>query len=537
MLAALQELVRDSEALPPLPAREAAHLSRYLDVSARWLDFAQAHLPLLTVIASRPYNSTEPTKHLWLRHISVYLLLCLRNRVNHHTQQQGVAALLSYYQLKQQPLLNKQRLSSAIKQLSRFGQQYWAAHVLPARKRPPLYSDCFDIAWLWQRYLLRAPVSDFNDILAKLAMTLPVTGQQLLHALTDYPGLLHEGLIIASGQHIGPVMSQLKDQVLIYSNTEEHFCWLAKKQVRLMHKQSLSVEHWVSLLSKLDEQPEEGEVIRPGDHGWALPVSYPTSRPPLSLQTLLKALNDADIAVDKIVAMVEVEPAFSHFLTDAASKDNRMQLPVQNVKQSILTYGLERVGHMLVQYALFQRLTQHWFPLLDWYSRLAQTAILLSSELANGSGRITPQYASLVTTVALSPLFTSAQEKGKTAVNHNDQRLFDVTTLLQNNAQQGNSATRQRLISLASAWEQDKGQSRLIACCGRLPQEVPGLLRLPHCISGLSLIWARQWLLGHKPCAQTTEFIQQTQQAFPQLTALQSQLQPKVSHLLNCPLT
>ena len=214
-----------------------------------------------------------------------------------------------------------------------------------------------------------------------------------------------------------------------------------------------------------------------------------------------------------------------------------MQLPVQNVKQSILTYGLERVGHMLVQYALFQRLTQHWFPLLDWYSRLAQTAILLSSELANESGRITPQYASLVTTVALSPLFTSAQEKGKTAVNHNDQRLFDVTTLLQNKAQQGNSATRQRLISLASAWEQDKGQSRLIACCGRLPQDVPGLLRLPHCISGLSLIWARQWLLGHKPCAQTNEFIQQTQQAFPQLIALQSQLQPKVSHLLNCPLT
>ena len=185
MLAALQELVRDSEALPPLPAREAAHLSRYLDVSARWLDFAQAHLPLLTVIACRPYNSIEPTKHLWLRHISVYLLLCLRNRVNHHTQQQGVAALLSYYQLKQQSLLNKQRLSSAIKQLSRFGQQYWAAHVLPARKRPPLYSDCFDIAWLWQRCLLRAPVSDFNDILAKLAMTLPVTGQQLLHALSS----------------------------------------------------------------------------------------------------------------------------------------------------------------------------------------------------------------------------------------------------------------------------------------------------------------------------------------------------------------
>ena len=228
MQAALQELVNDSEALPPLPAREAAQLSLYLDVSARWLDFAQTNLGLVTLVASRPYSTTEPTKHLWLRHISVYLLLCLRNRVNHHTQQQGIAALLTYYQLKQQALLSKQRLSSAIKQLSRCGQQYWAAHILPTNKRPPLYSDCFDIAWLWQRYLLRAPNGDFNDILSKLAMSLPVTGLQPLHALTDYPGLLHEGVIIASGQHIGPVMSQLKDQVLIYSNTAESFCWLAK---------------------------------------------------------------------------------------------------------------------------------------------------------------------------------------------------------------------------------------------------------------------------------------------------------------------
>lgn len=536
MLATLQDLVRDTEALLPLPAQEAAQLSLYLDTSARWLDFAEANLPLITVLASRPFNLSDPAQNLWLRHLSVYLLLGLRNRVNHHTLQQGMAALLSYYQLKQQALLTKPRLSSTIKQLTRCGQFYWAAHILPTTHRTMLYRDCFDIAWLWQRYLQRSPTSSFNEILQKLAVLLPPTGQHQLHALIEYPGLLHEGMVVGTAQHIGPVLSQLPEQVLIYSNTEQRFCWLGKTQLRVMRQQSVGVEDWSKLLGRLTALPDEGEVIRPGDHRWALPVSYPTARPPVSLQTLLKALNDPDVAVTKIVSMVESEPAFSHFLTDAASKDNRMQLPVQNVKQSILTYGLERVGHMLVQYALFQRLTQHWFPLHDWYSRLAQIAILLSSELAHGSARITPQYASLVTTVAISPLFTSAQEKGKTAINRRSQRLFDMTTLLQGDVEQGKSSIRQRLLSLATAWEQDKGQSRLIACCGRMPEEVPGLLRLPHCITGLSLIWARQWLLDQSPCEQTRRFIKQTELAFPELTVMQRPLQTKVSHLLNCPL-
>ena len=141
MLATLQDLVRDTEALLPLPAQEAAQLSLYLDTSARWLDFAEANLPLITVLASRPFNLSDPAQNLWLRHLSVYLLLGLRNRVNHHTLQQGMAALLSYYQLKQQALLTKPRLSSTIKQLTRCGQFYWAAHILPTTHRTILYRD------------------------------------------------------------------------------------------------------------------------------------------------------------------------------------------------------------------------------------------------------------------------------------------------------------------------------------------------------------------------------------------------------------
>lgn len=536
MLERLKELLQDSEALPLLPALDATQLSLYLDISVRWLSFSKEHLPLLTVLASRPFSGSDPAVRLWLRHLSVYLLLGLRNRVNHHTLQQGVAALLSFYQLKQHSALSKKRLANAIQQLTRCSQYYWAARVYPYSKQSPLYLDCFDIASLWQRFIVRDPGLGFNVILQKLALTLPLTGQQQLNALIKYPGPIHEGMQIHVTEGSGAVVSQLEDKVLIYLPAEERFSWQDKRRVRVRPKQLLVAEEWGRIVSKLDAQSEEGEIIRLGDSSWAIPVSYPTARPPASLQALLRALNDADVPIEKIVKLISAEPAFSHFLTDAASKDNRMQLAVQNVKQSILTYGLERVGHMLVQYALFQRLTQHWFPLLDWYTRLAQIAILLSSELASASTKITPQYASLVTTVAISPLFTSAQEKGKTTLKPAEHRLFDITTLFESPGRGVQSTVRQRLMSLATAWEQDKGQSRLIACCGRLPEEVPGLLRLPHCISGLSLIWARQWLLGQSPCQQTNLFIQQTKKAFPELPLLQDRLLSKVTHLLNCPL-
>lgn len=535
MLATLKALVSDSEALPTLPANESGQLSVYLEVSARWLDFSKNFLPLLTVLASRPYDATSPAAQLWLRHIAVYLLLGVRNRVNQHTLQQGVAALLAYHRLQQQSAATRQRITAVIKQLTRSGQYYWAAHILPSSGKNSC-QDCFTIAWFWYRFALRTPLATFNDILQKLTMTLPIASQPLLNALLEYPGIMHEGMSVKVAGQTGVMLSQLREQALVYLEAEKRFLWLPKQRFTIAPHQTKSVTVWTRLLAELDEQPEDGEVIRPGDHQWALPASYPTGRPPASLQAVLRALNDQDVPIQKVVDLVTAEPAFSQFLTDAASKDNRMQLSVQNVKQSILTYGLERVGHMLVQYALFQRLTQHWFPLLEWYTRLARIAISLSSELAGAAGQITPQYASLVTTVSVSPLFTTADEKCKTSLMTASQRLYDIDTLLSPNGQTSNPATRQRLASLAGAWEQDKGQSRLIACCGKMPQDVPGQLRLPHCINGLSLIWAREWLLGQTPCNETRQFIQQTQQAFPTLPALKNELLPKVAHLLICPL-
>ncbi|OFI34114.1 hypothetical protein BFC17_21455 [Alteromonas lipolytica] len=535
MLATYHSLLRDSEALPVLPAKDTAQLSLYLDISARWLSFSKDHLPLLTVLTCRPYHASEPGSNLWLRHIGAYLLLGIRNRVNQHTLQQGTAALLAYHRLKQQSVITKPRVMRIIKQLNHFGQHYWAAHLLPSGKSKQ-YQDCFDVAWLWHRYLSRAPLCNFNDILQKLVASIPGSGQHLLAELIEYPGVIHEGMAVQLAGQQSTVVSQLKDKVLVYTAAMQQFSWHEKTHLQCRQRQTITVIDWLNINSELQKQPEEGEVISLGDHRWALPQSYPTARPPASLQALLRALNDPDIAIQKIVSLVTAEPAFSRFLNDAASKDNRMQLSVSNVKQSILTYGLERVGHMLVQYALYQRLTQHWFPLLEWYSQLAQITILLSSEMAVASGKITPQYASLVTTVALSPLFTTASEKGKTTPARIDQRLFDIDSLLGTAGERDKNTTRQRLISLATAWEQDKGQARLIACCGKLPEEVPGLLRLPHCISGLSLIWAREWLFGHTACQHTQQFIQQTNKAFPALAGLKPTLLPKVAHLLSCPL-
>ena len=536
LLATFHQLLHDSEALPLLPAADPKNLSAYLDVSARWLTLSKESLPLVAVLASRPYNQAMPDTKLWLRHVSVYLLLGLRNSVNHHTLQQGVAALLSYHQLKGKNGLSRQRCVAVIRQLKHLEQDYWAASMLPRSKPPSQPGDVMATAWLWYRLLLRSARAGFHEIAQNITMMLPPHAQQQISRLMLYPGAIHEGMTVTIDHQATLVISQQTDKFLIYRHLNQSLCWMSKAALPLANKQLFGVTDWLERVAELANQPAEGDITELADHSWAMPTTYPTAKPPASLQRLLKALNDPDINISTVVELVTAESTFTQFLNDAASRDNRMQLTVHNVKQSILTYGLERVGNMLVQYALFQRLTQHQFPLREWFVSLAQVAVLLSSELAGACGKITPQYASLVTTVTVSPLFTTSNLKCRVALINRHQRLYDVSTLVEKAGSSADSHIRQRLISLATAWQQDKHQSHLIACGGKMPKDVPALLRLPHCISGLSLIWARQWLLGQTPCEQTTLFLQQTAAAHPELLGVKEALQAKVAPFLFCPL-
>lgn len=529
-----ETLLNESRSLSPLPATNKKQLTAYVNISGDWITLAKQQLPLISALAGQPFDLQAPLKHLWIRHIALYLLVGLRNRVNHQTMQQGVAALLSFYRIEQSNLSSR-ALLKARQQLSLANMPYWADKVCPPSLTTSHFTDCFDTAWYCKAALTKRPSQTISELISLLGSRLSLSGYKHLAELLYYPGVSCEGSMVLNQQLPAMIVGQQQDSLLVFYLADERFEQVAKSKVRLLNTNKRSARQWLHTVKKLDQQPDEGELFVLPDHQWAIPNTYPIGKPPESLLLLLRALNDPSVAVQKIVSLVEGEPAFSDFLNSAASKDNRLQLPVENVKQSILTYGLDRVGNMLVQYALFQRLTQQHFPLAEWFSSFTQIAATCSSELATISGYITPQSAGLATTIIASPLFTLSELKCWTTLPGDGKMLFDIAHLAAPD-DPDQTAIRQRLQLLSTAWQQDKAFSKLFAYCGKLPSEVPSAIRAQHCITGLSLIWTRQWLFAHQPCSTTQQFIDEVKKAFPGLIAQQDIVRHSVLHQLVCPL-
>lgn len=510
-------------------------MSAYLEVSAAWLAFAHRALPVISAFTCSPFSAKLPQQQQWLRHLGLCLLLGIRGRINHHTLQQGIAAILCYYSLHN----NAARQSDytvVVTQLRRLAKHYWASKIIPPKRLTSSSLDCFDTAWVWIRLIQKNPTSAFADSLGKLCIQLPKTAQQQLALLAEYPGLYHEGSRGVVKQQTAIVLGQLDDALLIYEINNHRVVRCLRSEFIPSAHSPIAFSQWMNLVETLSGREQDGDVFEIPDHKWTIPESYPISRPPPSLQKLLKALNNKNIAINKVVDLVSTEPTFSGFLTQAASRDNRMQLPVDDVKHSILTFGLERVGNMLVQYALFRRLTQHDFPLLRWFSNFSQIATILSGELAAYTGKITPQSAGLVTTIMVSPLFTLPELKSELTVPQKSQRLFDVSTIAAIRVEHKAKTIKQRLLSLAKSWEQNETQSKLIACHGRMPSEVPSSLKLAYVVSITSIIWARQWLFSHEACSDTQRFLREVHQLDPHFAAQKNRLRPFIAHLLVCPL-
>ena len=535
----LAEITEQSLSLPVLPAKQSSQINAYLTISANWLSLAENALPLLTAIACLPASLQQPQSKLWRRHIALYLLLGMRSHANHHTLQQGVAALLSFYQLKQaqQPPAVRQKVAA---QLRKLDQHYWAFRLLSTGAASHDSDDVFALSWQWIALLHRSPAMCVADTLHHLSLRTGCSLNSLLTPFVAFPGVLHEGCRVKYQQSTALLVGQLPEQVLLYLPHNEQFAWDGRNSITPENGKTVSLTQWVQIVERLNHYQTENDnneqALTLPDYQWAVPTSYPVSRPPTSLEQLLRALNDPDVAIKKIVDLISTEPTFSAFLTQAASQDNRMQLPVQDLKQSILTYGLDRVGHMLVQHALYQRLSQHPFPLQPWFSRLTQLAAQIASELAAATPSLTPQSAGLVVTIALSPLFTLPYTKVQITIPRQPRQLFNVATLLHPQPEKWLASVRQHQQSLVTAWQQQTLQTKLIACCGRLPLDVPASLRQAHCVAGLSIIWARQWLLDQPVCESTKQFIQQTRQLYPDLFGLESLIRSQVSALLACPL-
>ena len=94
-------------------------------------------------------------------------------------------------------------------------------------------------------------------------------------------------------------------------------------------------------------------------------------------RSIIDDLQKQDVVIEQLCEKIEQVPTFNHFLMYTASQDNRLQLPVKSIKQAVLTYGIERVGDMLIQFALLERLTQNQFPLMGLCKQITLLACSL----------------------------------------------------------------------------------------------------------------------------------------------------------------
>ncbi|QPG05028.1 hypothetical protein IT774_12880 [Salinimonas marina] len=262
---------------------------------------------------------------------------------------------------------------------------------------------------------------------------------------------------------------------------------------------------------------------------------YPVSHPPAAILNIVSMLRNNDVNINKLSDQVQLEPAFAEALKQSAAMDNRLKLPVKEVKQAILTYGTERVGDMLVLEALMQRLNQHYFPL----GRCCQNLLVVSANLASliaaqVNSRLSSQGAALVSSFALAPIFSLPALKVLPRLPHHEYALHNINTLLR---LKSTDSMVDYAARLAANWHQPALHQAIIRQFGKEPDQAsPGVLK-EFAIISLSLLLSRKWLLV--PGEMDPDSIRALRQCLQLLglkPAVVSELQNSVSALLTSPL-
>lgn len=265
-----------------------------------------------------------------------------------------------------------------------------------------------------------------------------------------------------------------------------------------------------------------------------LPVSFSIQHPPLPLLTIIDALRKPDAELDDITAKVEVSPLFTTFLLKTASKDNRLQLPVKSIKQAILTYGIERIGDMLVQHALMERLTQHSYPLLAISKQYTLLACAIAAELScRVKTKFTAQSASLITAFLCAPLFTFPGLKVASRLVANTKPDFSVTALFR---LKGSNEWNAIAGELATNWHQSATWRALIHHSNKPTHDVPASLKKEHAILQLAMGVSREILFNERL---PTAISQAEKELLRQINVTTTQfntLLTGLSHYLFCPI-
>ncbi|MCU7554908.1 HDOD domain-containing protein [Alteromonas sp. ASW11-19] len=459
---------------------------------------------------------SSATSSFSLRACITVTSLGILQRTNEHTLQHILAALVAVQACADKP---QEQAFARLRPLSVFcrqrGLEIWS-DLLTIRKalvhpdgvkllqRPTLsrWQQLGLVATYLARHLARQSLYGCFKPLATV------------HTSAPYQAMLGSLLKSLSEVSPGSWVNANNQQALVLAVSGNHTAIQRRSELSAGSNGALTGEHqWVPTLSL---QPWSAAPL-PFHQWWqyycacqpnrdasgpgAFPVVFPVNRPPSSLLKIIDALQLPDTDISELSGMVEREPVFSQFLREAASNDNRLQLPVGNVKQAILTYGTERVGDMLTQRALSQRLTQHQFPLLAQCQTLAVVAAGIAGLLSTHTRtRFTSQSAALVTSLLCAPLFMLPALKVMTTLPFKRQagiQMKDWFTLKE-------SQQWPALVSdLAQGWHQSPTWRALLHHAGKHPDDVPRSLRKEHALLLLSVVWARSWLFANSQAAES----------------------------------
>ncbi len=464
------------------------------------------------------------------------------NNANEHFIQHILASVIASYWIHNNSSDNKR---NTIAHLRRFIAEkklnIWldvvALHKVMFSKNALKYVNAQSLSSIQKRVLMASLLASYSDtepyvkVISQCAIKANVNDREFLARLL----LLFERPLPLSSVFYKdtPATILATDQEKTYlllneGNEPEH--WVsADTVVHSTYPPSISLENYITALTS------SFDIINARAGKSLLPHTYPVVRPPSSLTSIIDALQRSSVNINKLSQQINEHEAFRHFLLTSASHDNRLKLPVSNVKQAILTYGIERVGDMLVQFALIERLTQHDYPLRALSVQFCTIASHIASILCSKCNlSLTPQSASLIITFLCVPLFTLPGLKVRTTLPVRSSGYFqpDRTFHLALDNEWHDIAGE-----LASKWHQTKRTRVMIHQSCLAHHQVSASFKMEHAVIQLSFGLARELLFTTEKRDQIT-----TKQLHQLLTTLQlttgdvKGISGELSDILWCPI-
>ncbi|WP_218313236.1 HDOD domain-containing protein [Alteromonas antoniana] len=516
-----------------------------LKVASQAMQLCRAETDLVLAFLRLPEDKLENSSPL-SRHLLMTIVLGFDQHLNEHTLQHIVAAIvLAVVTGNRSANVNQRDMRRLVQRLRKRGLSIWldmlvlrkalSEHkLLPLLRRPTLnrFQRLVLIAGTLSQLL---PLQPLTLILRKLSAVLPPWSHHELTALLRIPGECGPGQRVMS-QGVPAVILAVRGQHAAVIKTggqaseqSEHE-WVDVQRLTPSARPPLSLSTWFAYYERC--QPDKDATNEAGPFRQV----YPINRPPGRLLQIIDALQAQDTDIDALCALIHKEPVFSHFLRQSASSDNRLQLPVHNLKQAVLTYGTERVGDMLTQHALQARLHQHSYPLAAQVRHFSVVVSAVAAQLSvHAECRFTSQSAALVATLLTAPLSMLPEMKiiGELPVDH--EKYHDIQALI---TIKGTENWQPLVSDLAQGWHQPATWRALLYHTGKLPADVPRSLQKEYSLLCLAVYWSASWLFGgtgdtgSRP-EKISQAMMMTGLNAPQITAIRAEIAP----LLYCPTT